>query len=172
MIQQHGCLRRYSSAPASFFHAICFFKTDCKMISYLLLILGTPRFSHRRDKTQGYEFSAKLYQAASRYYLSLSFVFYLLTLHIYEPDFMDWPYAFYEPYDSKLSRAVALVPRKFITMQGLRKSITLHLFGSSMFHFSMLHFGRAKDKALERLPKRIAHVKSFNVQRKCRKTFR
>ena len=67
-----------------FFKAICFSKQTAKLILIYLSILGTPTLSHRRDTKQGYEFLAKLYQAAL-----LSFVFYLLALHIYEPDFMD-----------------------------------------------------------------------------------
>ena len=67
-----------------FLKAICFSKQTAKLILIYLSTLGTPTLSHRRDTKQGYEFLAKLYQAAL-----LSFVFYLLTLHIYEPDFMD-----------------------------------------------------------------------------------
>ena len=66
-----------------FLKAICFSKQTAGLILiYLSKILGTPCFSHRRDTKQGYEFLTKLYQAASRYYLSLSFVFYLLALRI------------------------------------------------------------------------------------------
>ena len=61
-----------------------FNKQTAKLILIYLSTLGTPTLSHRRDTKQGYEFLAKLYQAAL-----LSFVFYLLTLHIYEPYFMD-----------------------------------------------------------------------------------
>ena len=60
------------------FIAICFSKQTARLILiYLSKFLGTPRFSHRRDTKQGYEFLAKLYQAAL-----LSFVFYLLALRI------------------------------------------------------------------------------------------
>ena len=117
-----------------FLKAICFSKQTAKLILIYLSTLGTPTLSHRRDTKQGYEFLAKLYQAAL-----LSFVFYLLPLHIYEPDFMDWPLSFFSSYDSKLSRT-----SQAQKMQGLCKSITFHWLGSSMFHLSMLLRSRAK----------------------------
>ena len=117
-----------------FLKAICFNKQTARWILIYLSTLGTPTLSHRRDTKQGYEFLAKLYQAAL-----LSFVFYLLPLHIYEPHFMDWPLSFFSSYDSKLSRT-----SQAQKMQGLRKSITFHWLGSSMFHLSMLLRSRAK----------------------------
>ena len=116
----------------------------CKQTAGLILIylskfLSTPTLSHRRDTKQGYEFLVKLYQAAL-----LSFVFYLLPLHIYEPYFMDWPLSFFSSYDSKLSRT-----SQAQKMQGLRKSITFHWLDSSMFHLSMLLRSRAKESTRE-----------------------
>ena len=111
-----------------------FNKQTAKLILIYLSTLGTPTLSHRRDTKQGYEFLAKLYQAAL-----LSFVFYLLTLHIYEPYFMDCPLSFFSSYDSKLSRT-----SQAQKMQGLRKSITFYWLGSSMLHLSMLLRSRAK----------------------------
>ena len=123
-----------------FLKAICFSKQTAGLILiYLSKFLSTPTLSHRRYIKQGYEFLAKLYQAAL-----LSFVFYLLPLHIYEPYFMDWPLSFFSSYDSKLSRT-----SQAQKMQGLRKSITFHWLGSSMFHLSMLLRSRAKESTRE-----------------------
>ena len=123
-----------------FLKAICFSKQTAGLILiYLSKFLSTPTLSHRRDTKQGYEFRKKLYQAAL-----LSFVFYLLPLHIYEPYFMDWPLSFFSSYDSKLSRT-----SQAQKMQGLRKSITFYWRGSSMFHVSMLLRSRAKESTRE-----------------------
>ena len=123
-----------------FLKAICFSKQTAGLILiYLSKFLSTPTLSHRRYIKQGYEFLAKLYQAAL-----LSFVFYLLPLHIYEPYFMDWPLSFFSSYDSKLSRT-----SQAQKMQGLCKSITFHWLGSSMFHLSMLLRSRAKESTRE-----------------------
>ena len=123
-----------------FLKAICFSKQTAGLILiYLSKFLSTPTLSHRRYIKQGYEFLAKLYQAAL-----LSFVFYLLPLHIYEPYFMDWPLSFFSSYDSKLSRT-----SQAQKMQGLRKSITFHWLGSSMLHLSMLLRSRAKESTRE-----------------------
>ena len=123
-----------------FLKAICFSKQTAGLILiYLSKFLSTPTLSHRRYIKKGYEFLAKLYQAAL-----LSFVFYLLPLHIYEPYFMDWPLSFFSSYDSKLSRT-----SQAQKMQGLRKSITFHWLGSSMFHLSMLLCSRAKESTRE-----------------------
>ena len=123
-----------------FLKAICFSKQTAGLILiYLSKFLSTPTLSHRRDTKQGYEFLPKLYQAAL-----LSFVFYLLSLHIYEPFFMDWPLSFFSSYDSKLSRT-----SQAQKMQGLRKSITFDWLSSSMFHLSMLLRSRAKESTRE-----------------------
>ena len=123
-----------------FLKAICFSKQTAGLILiYLSKFLSTPTLSHRRDTKQGYEFLPKLYQAAL-----LSFVFYLLSLHIYEPYFMDWPLSFFSSYDSKLSRT-----SQAQKMQGLRKSITFDWLSSSMFHLSMLLRSRAKESTRE-----------------------
>lgn len=123
-----------------FLKAICFSKQAAGLILiYLSKFLSTPTLSHRRDTKQGYEFRQKLYQAAL-----LSFVFYLLSLHIYEPYFMDWPLSFFSSYDSKLSRT-----SQAQKMQGLRKSITFDWLSSSMFHLSMLLRSRAKESTRE-----------------------
>ena len=77
------CLLYTSQLRLPFFYCNLFCKQTARLILICLSkILGTPCFSHRRDTKQGYEFLTKLYQAASRYYLSLSFVFYLLALRI------------------------------------------------------------------------------------------
>ena len=123
-----------------FLKAICFSKQTAELILiYLSKFLSTPTLSHRRDKKTRIRVSSET--------LSSSFavlVFYLLPLHIYEPYFMDWPLSFFSSYDSKLSRT-----SQAQKMQGLRKSITFHWLGSSMFHLSMLLRSRAKESTRE-----------------------
>ena len=107
-----------------FFKAICFSKQTAKLILIYLSTLSTPTLSHRRDKKTRIRVSSET--------LSSSFavlVFYPLT--------------FLNPVTASCQgrRTLCLQVQN---VQGLRKSITFHWLGSSMFHLSMLLRSRAK----------------------------
>ena len=136
------------SAQASFFNAICFSKQTARLILiYLSKFLGTPRFSHRRYKKQGYEFLTKLYQAAL-----LSFVFYLLALRITNKILWVDPWPFWILWQPAVKDG-ALCACKFKILKGYGTSTSqvnrISFVRFFMLHFSMLHFGRAKESTRE-----------------------
>ena len=136
------------SAQASFLKAICFSKQTARLILiYLSKFLGTPRFSHRRDTKQGYEFLTKLYQAAL-----LSFVFYLLALRITNKILWVDPWPFWILWQPAVKDG-ALCACKFKMLKGYGTSTSqvnrISFARFFMLHFSMLHFGRAKESTRE-----------------------
>ena len=131
-----------------FLKAICFSKQTAGLILiYLSKFLSTPTLSHRRYIKQGYEFLAKLYQAAL-----LSFVFYLLSLRITSQIswVAPWPYwILWQP----AVKDGALCACKFKMLKGYGTSTSqvnrISFARFFMLHFSMLHFGRAKESTRE-----------------------
>ena len=139
------------SAQASFFYCNLFCKQTARLILiYLSKFLGTPCFSHRQDTKQGYEFLAKLYQAAM---LSL---FFISCRYALRTRFHGLPLDLIESCDSQLSRTAhsVLASSKCsrATVQVPRKSTVFHLQGSSCCTF-LCFILDVPRKALERLPK-------------------
>lgn len=126
-----------------FLKAICFSKQTAGLILiYLSKFLSTPTLSHRRYIKQGYEFLAKLYQAAL-----LSFVFYSCRYTF--TSLISWidPCHFFHPMT--------------VNCQGLRKlkkckgyASQSHFIGLALQCFTCLcSCVVVLRKALERLPK-------------------
>ena len=121
-----------------FLKAICFSKQTAKLILIYLSTLGTPTLSHRRDKKTRIRVSCETLSSsfAVLCFLSLDVthlraLFHGLTLDLLNPVTAS----------CQGRRTLCLQVQN---AQGLRKSITSHWFGSSMFHLSMLLRSRAK----------------------------